>query len=263
MHIARRLIGEPRSPAQFREINLRGGVIILTAALLPLIASSLWRHRGVRNGIVVIGWIALVGCSTHAITNETLRLLSLTGVHPIEVSAEFWLSVNRHKADRRDVLLNEPWFFIEGCLWGLFALTALAPSMRRRWLHSAGLACAVASIFGVLSGLGAVRISTRVGRRVTPIGSSSAANRKHAARQFRSARLASRQYNVSDYSWFDLRDASSAGPSFEGQYGLLYDDYSSKPAFGISRELNRGVQRSLTGRGDLTAAQIHVGTHRS
>ena len=114
------MIGEPRLPAQFREINLRGGVIILTAALLPLIVASLWRHRGVRNGIVVIGWIALVGCSTHAITNETLRLLSLTGVHPIELSAEFWLSVNRHKADLQHVLLNEPCFFSEGCLWGRF-----------------------------------------------------------------------------------------------------------------------------------------------
>ena len=150
------MIGEPRSPAQFRDINMRGGVIILTATLLPLIAASLWRHRGVRNGIVVIGWIALVGCCTHAITNETLRLLSLTGVHPIELSVEFWLSVNRDRADLQDVLLNEPWFFIEGCLWGLFALTALAPSVRRRWLHSAAIACAGASIVGVLSGLGGI-----------------------------------------------------------------------------------------------------------
>lgn len=64
---------------------------------------------------------------------------------------EFWLSVNRHRADLQDVLLNEPWFFIEGCLWGLFALTALAPSVRRRWLHSAAVACAGASIVGVLA----------------------------------------------------------------------------------------------------------------
>ncbi|MGN6871241.1 MAG: hypothetical protein ACTHMY_22835 [Solirubrobacteraceae bacterium] len=47
----------------------------------------------------------------------------------------------------------------------------------------------------------------------------------------------SREYNVSDYRWFDLRDASSAGPSFEDQYGLLYDNYSPKPAFGLYREL--------------------------
>ena len=150
------MIGEPRSPAQFRDMNMRGGVIILTATVLPLIAASLWRHRAVRNGIVVVGWIALVGCCTHAITNEILRLLSLTGVHPIELSMRFWLSVNRHRADLQDALLNEPGFFIEGCLWGLLALSALAPSMRRRWLHSAAIACAAASIFGVLSGLGAI-----------------------------------------------------------------------------------------------------------
>ncbi len=46
-----------------------------------------------------------------------------------------------------------------------------------------------------------------------------------------------RRYNVTDYRWFDLRDAASAGPSFEDQYGLLYDDYSPKPAFELYREL--------------------------
>ena len=50
-------------------------------------------------------------------------------------------------------------------------------------------------------------------------------------------RAVSRRYNVSDYRWFDLRDASSASPSFQDEYGLLYDDYSPKPAFGLYREL--------------------------
>jgi hypothetical protein len=38
-------------------------------------------------------------------------------------------------------------------------------------------------------------------------------------------------YGVSDYRWFDLRDADSANPSFESQYGITRDDYSPKPAF--------------------------------
>lgn len=46
-----------------------------------------------------------------------------------------------------------------------------------------------------------------------------------------------RKYNVSDYRWFDLRDADSAVPSFESQYGLMYDDYSPKPAFAVYRNL--------------------------
>jgi hypothetical protein len=46
-----------------------------------------------------------------------------------------------------------------------------------------------------------------------------------------------RTYNVTDYRWFDLRDADSASPSFEDRYGLLSDDYAPKPAFDLYRKL--------------------------
>lgn len=150
------MIGEPRSPTQFREINLLGGAIILIAALLPPIAAAVWRRRWVRNLVVVGGWLALVGCCTHAVTDEVLRLFSLTGLHPTEFPPRFWLSVDRHRADLQDVLLNEPWFLIEGGLWGLFALAAVPPSARSGWLRSAALTCALASVVGVMNGLGAI-----------------------------------------------------------------------------------------------------------
>jgi hypothetical protein len=38
-------------------------------------------------------------------------------------------------------------------------------------------------------------------------------------------------YNVTDHRWFNLRDADSASPNFQQQYGLLHDDYTPKPAF--------------------------------
>ena len=44
-------------------------------------------------------------------------------------------------------------------------------------------------------------------------------------------------YNVTGFRWFDLRDADSASSSFESQYGLMRDDYSPKPAFGVYRTL--------------------------
>ena len=50
-------------------------------------------------------------------------------------------------------------------------------------------------------------------------------------------------YNVTDYRWFDLRDHNSAGPSFQQHYGLLRDDYSPKPAFGVYRRLVRRLAR--------------------
>ena len=44
-------------------------------------------------------------------------------------------------------------------------------------------------------------------------------------------------YNINRYIWFDLRDADSSASSFESQYGILRDDYSPKPAFGVYRRL--------------------------
>jgi hypothetical protein len=48
---------------------------------------------------------------------------------------------------------------------------------------------------------------------------------------------ARRQYGVSDYRWFGLRDANSSEPSFEAQYGVLHDDYTPKPGFESLRDL--------------------------
>jgi hypothetical protein len=45
------------------------------------------------------------------------------------------------------------------------------------------------------------------------------------------------EYGVTDYRWFDLRDANTADPSFESHYGLTRDDYSPKPAFFTYRDL--------------------------
>jgi len=45
------------------------------------------------------------------------------------------------------------------------------------------------------------------------------------------------QYRVTDFRWFDLRDADSADPRVESRYGLLRDDYTPKPAFSTYRRL--------------------------
>jgi hypothetical protein len=44
-------------------------------------------------------------------------------------------------------------------------------------------------------------------------------------------------YNVSDYRWFNLRDGDSTSVNQGVRYGLLRDDYSEKPAFGVFRGL--------------------------
>jgi hypothetical protein len=45
------------------------------------------------------------------------------------------------------------------------------------------------------------------------------------------------RYGVTDFRWFDLRDAHSASASFESRYGLMRDDYAPKPAFEAYRQL--------------------------
>lgn len=44
-------------------------------------------------------------------------------------------------------------------------------------------------------------------------------------------------YGVTDYRWFDLRDADSDYASFESHYGILRDDYSPKAGFVRLRDL--------------------------
>ncbi len=46
-------------------------------------------------------------------------------------------------------------------------------------------------------------------------------------------------YGVTSLNWFGLRDNNSAGPNFQSFFGLLRDDYSRKPAFGVYRKLIR------------------------
>ena len=50
-------------------------------------------------------------------------------------------------------------------------------------------------------------------------------------------------YNVTDYRWFNLRDADTSSPAIAQHYGLLEDDYDRKPAFGDYRELVRARTR--------------------
>ena len=59
-----------------------------------------------------------------------------------------------------------------------------------------------------------------------------------AARGFVHAAVAYRgTYGISDFRWFGLRDNNSEGPNFQSFFGLLRDDYSPKPAYGVYRRL--------------------------
>ena len=147
------LFGEPVSHAQLRAINAVGAAIICVAGILPLIALKV---NAVRRALPALCWIAAVGCCMHALVDVTLRVLSLTGVHPTALPATVWRSFDRRAADLQDLLLNEPWFLIEGVLWAVLGVAVIRPSQRRAWVSSAVIASVVLSVVGVLSGLGVI-----------------------------------------------------------------------------------------------------------
>lgn len=147
------MIGQPRSQALFEAVNALGAGVIAVAAVLPSVCV---RFPALRRALPVLGWVGAVGCCMHALTDATLRVLSLTGVHPTQLPASFWQSFDRHTADVQDLLLNEPWFFVEGLLWGALGLALVRTPRRRAWLVSALVACAAATVVGVLSGIGVV-----------------------------------------------------------------------------------------------------------
>jgi hypothetical protein len=92
----------------------------------------------------------------HALVDITLRLFSLTGVHPTQLPASVWRWFDRRSADLQDLLLNEPWFFIDGLLWAALGAAIVRPSARRSWLLTTVIACLLLTVAGVLSGLGVI-----------------------------------------------------------------------------------------------------------
>lgn len=148
------MIGRPVSMGQFRAINALGAVVILLAAMLPAVAIRLRNATG--RTIPMIGWIAAVGCCMHALVDGILRVLSLTGLHPTQLPSSFWLSFDRRTADLQDLLLNEPWFAIEGLLWAAFAIMFVNAPRRAIWLWSAAAGCVMLTAVGVLTGLGVI-----------------------------------------------------------------------------------------------------------
>jgi hypothetical protein len=153
------MFGEPVSDVEFRAINAVGAAIVLVAAVLPPVAVRVPR---LRRALPALGWAVAVGCCAHALINSTLRVLSLTGVHPTVLPADVWRSYDRHASDLQDLLLNEPWFLAEGLLWAALGLVFVTAQRRRAWLASAAVTCLALTVVGVLSGLDVIG-SFRIG----------------------------------------------------------------------------------------------------
>ena len=151
------MFGEPVSQRQWRLINGIAAVLLLGAAILPVATARLWRHPRARAILLAIGWVIAVGCVMHGLVDIATRLLSIAGV--IHMQFPFFVagSVDRQMADAQDLFFNEPWFLIEGALWGALCWVELAAGRARRWwLVSALVAIAMLTVIGVLSSAGVI-----------------------------------------------------------------------------------------------------------
>jgi hypothetical protein len=110
------MFGTPVSMSQWLLINAVGAAIILFAAVLPVATLPLWQRRQARSVLLALCWVIAVGCVMHALVMGTARILSLAGV--LHMDFPFFASIDRRESDLQDLLLNEPWFLIEGLLWG-------------------------------------------------------------------------------------------------------------------------------------------------
>lgn len=151
------LFGEPVSESTWRLINGIAAVLLLGAAVLPVATARLWRRSRARAVLLAIGWVIAVGCVMHGLVDIGARLLSVAGIIHIDLPFFVAGSVDRRMADAQDLFLNEPWFLIQGILWGALCWVELAAGRARRWwLASVLAAIAALTVIGVLSSAGVI-----------------------------------------------------------------------------------------------------------
>jgi hypothetical protein len=149
------MFGVPVSEQQWRAVNAAGAAILLGVALLPLVFVRPWGRAIPRGVKLAAAWVGCVGAVMHAVVDIITRSLSLAGL--LHLDFPFWATIDVRESDLQDLLLNEPWFLLEGGLLGLVGWHALRSAAgRRRWVLSALAAVAVLSTIGVLSSLGVI-----------------------------------------------------------------------------------------------------------
>lgn len=151
------MFGEPVSWNTWRQINGIAAVLLLGAAVLPVASAPFWRSPRARVILLAIGWVIAVGCVMHGLVDIATRLLSIAGV--IHLDYPFFVagSVDHRMADAQDLFFNEPWFLIEGILWGALCWVELAAGRARRWWMASALAAITAlTVIGMLSSAGVI-----------------------------------------------------------------------------------------------------------
>ncbi|HEY2723501.1 MAG TPA: hypothetical protein VGI84_02330, partial [Pseudonocardiaceae bacterium] len=141
---------------QFMVINAAAVVVLLVAAAVPFVTNLAGPADRMRQLLSVLCWLAFVGCCMHAVVDGIDRVLSLSGELQVTYPFTLWESIDRRAADLQDLLGNEPWFLVEGVLFGALGWANVDPPHRRSWLFTALAAIAALTVLGVLSATGVI-----------------------------------------------------------------------------------------------------------
>ena len=138
----------------FAAINTFAMVVLLLGAGAALVAPWI-RSTRFRIPYAVGCWAVAVGCVMHALVDMTVRVLSIGGALAVAYPSALWASVDARAADLQDLFGNEPWFLVEGVLFGAIGVLCVRSRRgRRAFLLSAVLATAVAVGIGLLTASG-------------------------------------------------------------------------------------------------------------
>jgi hypothetical protein len=151
------LTGTLARPAEFRQVNLVGAIIIASAAVLAVAVLPLWSRHGARRVLLGLCWAAAVGCCMHAMIDMVQRVLSRAGLLQVHYGGAVWAAVDHRADDLHDLFFNEPWFLVWGLLFAALGWTASGTERaRRRWAITVVAATAGLTALGLLSATGVI-----------------------------------------------------------------------------------------------------------
>ncbi|MGP4039742.1 DUF3995 domain-containing protein [Gracilibacillus sp. D59] len=137
----------------FELINWIASVFLTVAGLIGL-AFIYWNKNRFTKYMLL--FISLAGCSlatSHAIYGIIYRIFQIRGVVGVE-SGSF--NIHENAFVLWDLVLFEPWFMIEGILFGILGWCSLKETRNKKiWLA----ACTSGIIFGLVTGIMGVRFA--------------------------------------------------------------------------------------------------------
>jgi hypothetical protein len=137
----------------FDLINWIASVFLTVAGLIGL--AFIYRSKG-RVSRYMLLFIAWAGCSlaaSHGIYGIVYRVLQISGVVELETGS---FDIHEDAFVLWDLVLFEPWFLIEGILFGIVGYCFLKNARSRKfWLA----ACMIGTIVGLVTGIMGVRFA--------------------------------------------------------------------------------------------------------